>query len=434
MAAQTLISPKLSLLLCGVSVAFAPVAADASSVSLPEELSIYGGEPAKACEWPTSVGLGGCTGTLVHPRIMLSAAHCSTPSKVQFGESYGKSIVKTVKIEWCAKNPDFKMREGDFAFCYLKEAVKDVPIAPIAYGCEVEEVKEGAKIWLVGFGSREDGGSGTKYKVEIPINKVMTDGQEIQVGGDGKASCYGDSGGPAFMKMKDGSWRTVGIVSRGTNRKCGYPSVLTTAHSAVPWIQKKLKEKGVTDVDIAPCYDDEGNWEPTDECTGFSISPDSAKGSWDNMCSGSGSKSGKSTICAPEGDKGKEGDKKGEGDEDPKEESTGGKGDEGNEDPKEDSTGGEGEEENDETDGEAETPEDSEGDDDEDGDTADTEDDQENGDTEDEGAEASDRNTQQKKGSGCRVSGAGNGGALLGFLGGLLALSLGCRRSYKTTF
>lgn len=281
---------------------------------------IYGGEPAKVCEWPTSVGLGGCTGTLVHPKIMLSAAHCSTPRKVQFGEAYGKSIVKTVQIDWCEKNPDFKMREGDFAFCYLKEAVTDVPIAPIAYGCEVDEVKEGAKIWLVGFGSREDGGSGAKYKVEIPINKVMSEGQEIEVGGDGKASCYGDSGGPAFMKMSDGSWRTVGIVSRGTNKKCGYPSVLTTAHSAVPWIQQTLKAKGVTDVDIAPCYDDEGNWEPTEECSGFALDPGTAKGTWDEMCSADGSKSGKSTICAPEGEKEGEGSGEGEsGDKSPEE-------------------------------------------------------------------------------------------------------------------
>lgn len=305
MLASFLNAPRIAVLTLGGGSLLYPLGANASEASSPEELRIYGGEPAKTCEWPTSVGLGRCTGTLVHPRIMLSAAHCSTPSKVQFGEAYGKSIVKTVKIDWCEKNPDFKMKEGDFAFCYLKEAVTDVPIAPIAYGCEVEEIKEGAKIWLVGFGSREDGGSGTKYKVEIPINKVMSDGQEIEVGGDGKASCYGDSGGPAFMKLSDGSWRTVGIVSRGTNKECGYPSVLTTAHSAVPWIQKTLKEKGVTDVDIAPCFDDDGKWDPTDACTGFAIDPGAANGSWDDMCSGEGSKSGKSTICAPEGEKGK---------------------------------------------------------------------------------------------------------------------------------
>lgn len=160
----------MGVILLGGGLVLLPSSANASEVAPPQELRIYGGEPAKACEWPTSVGLGGCTGTLVHPRIMLSAAHCRTPRKVQFGEAYGKSIVKTVSIDWCEKNPDFKMREGDFAFCYLKKAVTDVPIAPIAYGCEVEQVKEGANIWLVGFGSREDGGSVAKYKVEIPNN------------------------------------------------------------------------------------------------------------------------------------------------------------------------------------------------------------------------------------------------------------------------
>lgn len=420
-------SPKLGLLLCGAGVALLPLPALASKTSLPEELRIYGGEPAKTCEWPTSVGLGGCTGTLVHPRIMLSAAHCSTPSKVQFGESYRKSIVKTVKIDWCAKNPKFKMREGDFAFCYLKEAVNDVPIAPIAYGCEVEQVKEGAKIWLVGFGSREDGGSGTKYKVEIPINKVMSKGQEIEVGGDGKASCYGDSGGPAFMKMSDGSWRTVGIVSRGTNRKCGYPSVLTTAHSAVPWIQKKLKEKGVTDVDIAPCYDDEGKWEPTDACTGFAIDPNTANGTWDNMCSGSGSKSGKSTICAPEGEKEK--DKKGDDDEggkkeDPKEDSDEKpKGEDG--DGKGDEEGGKSEKEDSGGESSGDSEEDKGGDEDSD----DSGDDTEGSDPDDDDAAASANKTQEHKGSGCSVYAPKGVPGILGSFALFGLLAAGRRRS-----
>lgn len=434
-------SRKLCWLLVGAGVAASPLSAEASKASLSDDLRIYGGKPAKTCEWPTSVGLGGCTGTLVHPRIMLSAAHCSTPRKVQFGEAYRKSIVKTVTPEWCAKNPKFKSREGDFAFCYLKEAVTDVPIAPIAYGCEVEQVKEGAKIWLVGFGSREDGGSGSKYKVEIPINKVMTDGQEIEVGGDGKASCYGDSGGPAFMKMSDGSWRTVGIVSRGTNQKCGYPSVLTTAHSAVPWIQKKLKEKGVTDVDIAPCYDDDGKWAPTDECTGFALDPGTAKGSWDNMCSGMGAKSGKSTICAPEGEKDKKDDENNNKDDDKneggeKDDKNNDKDDENNDEdddkPKSEDSDDTGSD--DKSDG-GDTGEDTSGDSEEEDDDGEDDDSQpsnednaaESSEPEDD-AEASIKSSGKKKSSGCSMSEPKNGAVLFGVAGIFSLLALGRRR------
>ena len=52
---------------------------------------IYGGSKVKQCGWPTTVALGGCTGTLVHPELVIFAAHCmqgsSGPSKATFGDN-----------------------------------------------------------------------------------------------------------------------------------------------------------------------------------------------------------------------------------------------------------------------------------------------------------------------------------------------------------
>jgi secreted trypsin-like serine protease len=40
-------------------------------------------------------------------------------------------------------------------------------------------------------------------------------GKEINIGGGGKDSCNGDSGGPVYVELPGGGWRVFGITSYG---------------------------------------------------------------------------------------------------------------------------------------------------------------------------------------------------------------------------
>ncbi|MEE9382780.1 MAG: trypsin-like serine protease [Nannocystaceae bacterium] len=247
---------------------------------------IVGGEPTNLCEWPTTVSIGGCSATLIHPRVIIYAAHCGdTPAIVRFGERYSGGPGRQAAIEHCEVNPAYQTAPGtDQAFCVLVErhAQKDIPIVPAVMGCEAEELlKVGAEVALVGFGQDENGASGVKRKVRTMINSVSS---EVSMGGDGMSSCFGDSGGPAYVMHPDGSWRVFGITSYGVAEECGGQAFYSVMHLGMPWIEGRLLE--AYDIDITPCFDTDGTWNPGPDCGSFPQDAATGYGDWDNGCSG----------------------------------------------------------------------------------------------------------------------------------------------------
>src|SRR5690349_338820 len=53
---------------------------------------VVGGEAAGACDWPSTVMVNSCTGTLIHRRVVTTAAHClSWTNRVTFTAGEGES-------------------------------------------------------------------------------------------------------------------------------------------------------------------------------------------------------------------------------------------------------------------------------------------------------------------------------------------------------
>jgi MYXO-CTERM domain-containing protein len=61
-------------------------------------------------------------------------------------------------------------------------------------------------------------------------------------------------------------------------------------HQAIPWIENH------SDVDITPCHNSAGDWEPTPECGGIPLNPANGAGNWATGCS-DGPVSGFSSLC-----------------------------------------------------------------------------------------------------------------------------------------
>ncbi|EDM79298.1 peptidase, S1 (chymotrypsin) family protein [Plesiocystis pacifica SIR-1] len=265
-----------------------------------QDPAIYGGTSANYCGWPTAVyldmGFTACTGTLVHPDIVITAAHCPSSTSglattIRFGEGQagGERAVQAT----CYSNPAWNGAVGpaDYGYCRLNQPVTDIPIVPPAYGCDVTALTPGREVTIVGFGQSNNGGSGTKRQVTTTITAI---GDQAQIGGNGLDSCQGDSGGPVYVKLDsafggDDTWRVFGITSGGG--ACGTGGIYALMHEAIPWIEQH------SGVDITPCQDVQGNWLPTPECGGMPYDPGgSGNGTWANGCS-AGAVSGFGGLC-----------------------------------------------------------------------------------------------------------------------------------------
>ena len=284
--------PAIHSVTAGLIVFFASAAALAAEPTLEapgQDPLISNGTPTQMCQFPTTVlmfdGFSICTGTLIHPQIVTQAAHCAYVNTVRFGESFN-SIYREVSVDFCMRNPEWDPNDnngvngGDYAFCKLNQPINDIPITPPVMGCELDMLEPNEPAMIVGFGANmgEDGAGTKRWAETIIQTPVLQDSESVAVGENGTAGCGGDSGGPAYYQYPDGTWHTFGIVSGGP--PCGSGADLySLIHRAVPFIEAN------SGVDVTPCHDADGTWNPSPDCGGFATNIPSPNASPNQGCS-----------------------------------------------------------------------------------------------------------------------------------------------------
>ncbi|MBN3289049.1 MCT1A protease, partial [Polypterus senegalus] len=217
-----------------------------------------------------SEGFFKCGGVIIHPRFILSAAHCSGENitvilgahdLLKIETSWQKILVKKIIVHEKYKK---KTHENDIMLLELWHKATWTPeVQPIKIPDAAVDVQPNTSCSVAGWGKTNN--NSTSNKVLREVNVKVQDVNECKAAkknnlkekvicarGTGiKGTCNGDSGSPLICPIKGAHLAAVGIVSfRLSNEKeCEDPdrnNVYMKVSAYWSWIKKNIRANSQT--------------------------------------------------------------------------------------------------------------------------------------------------------------------------------------------
>lgn len=202
----------------------------------------------------SSKGQSLCTGSIIGKELILTAAHCvdGKPSRM---EVVFKSNVKKAHdadrrpVKGYIQHPNWResrdsgsggsgINRGDLAVLKFTGGLPK-GFVPLSLASEGLALSIGQAVGMLGFGvtsGTTESGAGVLRKTNTTILDFVSD-TEVLTDGRATSVCFGDSGGPAFVKEKD-KWVLWGVASSVTNRNCKQSSIHTSVMPFLSWIER----------------------------------------------------------------------------------------------------------------------------------------------------------------------------------------------------
>lgn len=259
------------MLIAALALSFPALAVDdqdllgGQSPRVDSPVQVVGGTPVKN-KWDDAVGIVmggyvGCTGTLVAPKVVITAGHCvgNITAVIVGSKDWYSDDGELIEVKETIEYPN-SQGSYDIAVLKLAEASSTAP-RNIALDCILDDyLEDGASVDVVGFGgTREDGNGsnsllnqGKTYVQDKDCDETYIDGMysgcnptvspggEIGAGGNDVDACFGDSGGPLYLNTPEGDF-LVGVTSRaymGLPYPCGLGGIYVRPDAVMDWIDE----------------------------------------------------------------------------------------------------------------------------------------------------------------------------------------------------
>ncbi len=162
-----------------------------------------------------------CTGTLIGPEHLVTAAHClkdvKSPDELRLGFGTQGTVIDALKVTAFRLHPQFTSISAD-SNGIREQAFNDVAVikfkgnlqkgmVPVALA-QPENIGAGMPVILSGYGAYNTGDRQLRplSTARLQLASLRSDIRELQLeSGTGKGACFGDSGGPTFIQGEGGS-------------------------------------------------------------------------------------------------------------------------------------------------------------------------------------------------------------------------------------